>query len=151
MDASAAHADPAAHAKDFAISNADALERLVEQRMRAVGVPEHLIGDTPLGGGKRSAFHPLAGDGGGVTAGRGINVDSGVLNPNLLGDPAASAVAGTWARARLRDRIDGVIAHEYEEAISSSHGAALQNAPNTRLTISPEARHLLQKMAGGNP
>ena len=44
-----------------------------------------------------------------------------------------------------------MIAHEYEEAIAGTHGAALQNAPNTRLNISPEARQLLREMAGGNP
>lgn len=143
--------DPAAHATDFATRNADALERMIQQRMRDVGVPDHLIGDIPLGGGTRRAFHPQAGDGGGVTVGRGINVDSGVFNPNLLGDPAAGGVARTWARARLRDRIDAVIAHEYEEAIGGTHGAALQDAPNTRLNISLEARQLLREMAGGNP
>lgn len=143
--------DPAAHAIDFATRNADALERLVAQRMRDVGVPDNLIGDIPLGGGIRSAFHPQAGDGGGVTVGSGINVDSGVFNPNLLGDPAAGGLARTWSRARLRDRIDAVIAHEYEEAISGTHAAALRNAPATQLNISPEARQILQEMAGGNP
>jgi hypothetical protein len=143
--------DPAAHATDFATRNADALERLVGQRMRDVGVPDHLIGDMPLGGGTRSAFHPQAGTGGGVTVGRGINVDSGDFNPNLLGDPAAGGAARTWSRARLRDRIDAVIAHEYEEAIAGTHGAALRNAPNTKLNISPEARQLLREMTGGNP
>lgn len=143
--------DPAADATDFSTRNADALERIVRQRMRDVGVPDHLIGDMPLGGGPRRAFHPQAGDGGGVTVGRGINVDSGVFNPNLLGDPAAGGVARTWARTRLRDRLDAIIAHEYEEAIDGSHGAALQNAPSTKLNISPEARRLLRALAGGNP
>jgi hypothetical protein len=99
---------------------------------------------------------PRVTSGGGVTvpvgtSPGGINVDSGVFNPNLLGDPAAGGVARTWQRARLRDRIDAVIAHEYEEAIGGSHAAALRNAPNTRLNISPEARQLLREMAGGNP
>lgn len=119
--------------------------------MRDVGVPGHLIGDMPFGGGTRRAFHPQAGEGGGVTVGRGINVDSGVFNPNLLGDPAAGGVARTWSRARLRDRMDAVIAHEYEEAVGGTHDVALRNAPNTRLNISSEARQLLREMAGGNP
>ncbi len=143
--------DPAAHARDFATRNADALERLIEQRMRDVGVSHNLIGDMPLGGGPRRAFHPQIGDGGGVTVGRGINVDNGVFNPHLLGDPAAGGVARTWARARLRDRIDAVIAHEFEEAIAGTHGAALQNAPNTGLNISREARQILREMAGSIP
>jgi hypothetical protein len=80
-----------------------------------------------------------------------INVDSGVLNPNLLGDPVAGGAALTWSMARLRDRIDAVIAHEFEEAIAGTHGAALQNAPNTNLNISNGARQILREMAGATP
>ena len=59
--------DPAVRTAEFAARNSDAMERIVHQRMRDVGVPEHLIGDTPLGGGKRKAFHADEGTGGGVT------------------------------------------------------------------------------------
>ncbi len=144
-------ADPAAHAADFAARNADAFERIVQQRMRDVGVPEHLIGDIPFGGGGRRAFIPQDGTGGGVTVGRGINVDSGVLNPNLLGDPAAGGAARTWSRAKLRDRIDAVIAHEYEECVRGTDQAARQHAPTTGLRISDQARAILRQMTGGNP
>jgi hypothetical protein len=99
----------------------------------------------------RRAFHPDEGTGGGVTIGRGINVDSGILNPELLGDPAAGGVARAWSRARLRDRIDAVIAHEYEECLRGTDAAARQHAPTTRLRISDEARAILRQMAGGNP
>src|SRR5438105_10170849 len=143
--------DAAGRALDFARRNADAFERLVQQRMRHVGVPEHLIGDTPLGGGLRRAFHPEEGTGGGVTVGRGISVDSGVLNPELLGNAAAGGVARDWARARLRDRIDAVIAHEYEECLRGTDAAARQHAPTTGLRISDEARAILRQMAVGNP
>lgn len=143
--------DPATHATDFATRSADAFERIIQQRMRHVGVPEHLIGDIPFGGGIRRAFLPEEGTGGGVTVGRGINVDSGVLNPNLLGDPAAGGEARAWSRARLRDRIDAVIAHEYEECTRGSDQAARQHAPTTGLRISDEARAILRQMAGGNP
>lgn len=143
-------ADPAVHAADFAARNADAFERIVQQRMRDVGVPEYLIGDIPFGGGVRRAFIPHDGMGGGVTVGRGINVDSGVLNPNLLGDPAAGGAARTWSRARLRDRIDAVIAHEYEECLRGTDQAARQHAPTTGLRISDQARAILRQMAGGN-
>lgn len=119
--------------------------------MREVGVPQHLIGDMPLGGGPRSAFHPQDGMGGGLTVGRGINVDSGILNPNLLGDPAGGGAAERWSMARLRDRMDAVIAHEYEEATGGSHGDALQSAARTKLSISPEARAILREIAAGNP
>ncbi len=147
----AAQTDAAAHAADFATRNADALERIVQQRMRDAGVPVHLIGEIPFGGGVRRAFLPEEGTGGGVTVGRGINVDSGVLNPNLLGDPVAGGAAHAWSRARLRDRIDAVIAHEYEECIRGSDQAARKHAPNTKLRISDEARTILRQMAGGNP
>jgi hypothetical protein len=147
----AAQADPATHAVDFATRNADAFERIIQQRMRDVGVPEHLIGDIPLGGGARRAFLPQAGTGGGVTVGKGINVDSGVLNPHLLGDPAAGGAALAWSRARLKDRIDAVIAHEYEECIRGTDQATRQYAPITRLRISDEARAILRQMAAANP
>jgi len=119
--------------------------------MLDVGVPEHLIGEIPFGGGVRRAFLPEEGTGSGVTVGRGINVDSGVFNPNLLGDPAAGGAAHAWSRARLRDRINAVIAHEYEECIRGSDQAARQHAPTTRLRISDEARAILRQMAGDNP
>lgn len=143
--------DPASHATDFATRNADAFERIVQKRMRDVGVPEHLIGDIPIGGGIRRAFIPEEEMGGGVTLGQGINVDSGVLNPYLLGDPAAGGAARNWSRARLRDRIDAVIAHEYEECVRGTDQAARQHAPTTALRISDEARAILRQMAGGIP
>lgn len=144
-------ADPAAHASDFATRNADAFERIIQRRMREVGMPEHLIGEIPFTGGVRRAFLPEEVTGGGVTIGRGINVDSGILNPNLLGDPAAGGAARAWSRARLRDRIDAVIAHEYEECMRGSDRAARQHAPNTTLRISDQARAILRQMAGSNP
>jgi hypothetical protein len=136
---------------DFATRNADAFEQIVQQRMRDVGVPVQLIGDIPLGGGTRRAFHPNEGVGGGVTVGVGICVDSGILNPELLGDPTAGGAARAWARARLRDRIDAVIAHEYEECIRGTDAAARQHAPNTVLRISDEARAILRQMVGPQP
>jgi hypothetical protein len=78
-------------------------------------------------------------------------VDGGVLNPELLGDPAAGGAPRAWARARLRDRIDAVIAHEYEECLRGSDAAARRHAPTTRLRISDEARAILRLLAGGKP
>jgi len=147
----AAQANPAAHATDFAARHADVFEGIVRKRMCDVGVPDDLIGDTPLGGGVRRAFDPDADTGGGVTVGRGINVDSGILNPYLLGDPATGGAARAWYRARLRDRIDAVIAHEYEECVRGNDQAARQYAPTTILQISPEARAILRQMTGGAP
>lgn len=147
----AAQTNPTGDAMDFAQRYADVFERIVERRMRDVGIPDHLIGDIPLGGGSRRAFHADEETGGGVTVGRGINVDSGVLNPELLGNPNSGGAAAAWSRARLRDRIDAVIAHEYEECLRGSDQAARQHAPSTALRTSDEARAILRLMAAGNP
>jgi hypothetical protein len=137
---------------DFATRYADDLERLVQRRMREVGVPEHLIGNPDVENGiARRTFFPQESEGGGVVPGLGINVDSGILDPHLLGDPISVGVAAVWSSARLRDRIDAIIGHEYEEAVGGDHDTALKNAPNTSLKISQAARQILRLMAGANP
>ena len=63
-------------------------------------------------------------DGGGNTPDGRINLDGGILNEDLferLGPEASDA----YARARLWDRIDAGIAHEFEEA----KGGAATNMP----------------------
>jgi hypothetical protein len=55
----------------------------------------------------------------------------------------------TWKSARLQDRIDAVIAHEYTEALAphgvDCHIHAVKNAENTPLKISDRARHILKE------
>ena len=80
-------------------------------------------------------------DGGHITT--GITVNSGVLNPSLLNGKGSRV----WAKARLRDRIDAIIAHEYEEDRMGSHEAALKHAPKTELAISDGTRRILRAMA----
>jgi hypothetical protein len=67
-------------------------------------------------------------------------VDSGVLNPELL---KGRRGARLWARARLRDRIDAIISHEYEELRhGGDHAAAIKAAAKTELPITEMARRI---------
>ena len=107
--------------------------------MRQLGIPDEMIGGvTQRLGGRSGAFNPNNLHGGGVF-GKNIEVDAGVLSDQLFGPGV-----------RLRDRIDAVIAHEFEEALSparnvfSRHLDSLRKAPNTNLPISDNARSLLR-------
>jgi hypothetical protein len=69
-----------------------------------------------------------------------VVVDSGVLNPDLLKGHKGGRL---WAKARLRDRIDASISHEYEELMhDGDHDAAIEAAPTTKLPISAVARRI---------
>ena len=50
-------------------------------------------------------------------------------------------------KARLRDRIDSIIAHEYEESRYGTHADALKAAAKTELPITDEARRICRAMA----
>jgi hypothetical protein len=52
-----------------------------------------------------------------------------------------------WPKARLRDRIDAIIAHEWEENRHGTHEAALRAAARTELPVSDGARRILRAMA----
>ena len=52
-----------------------------------------------------------------------------------------------WAKARLRDGIDAVIAHEFAESKTIDHVAALKAAAKTRLPVTDGAKQLLKAMA----
>ncbi len=57
---------------------------------------------------------------------------------------------GGYARARLRDRIDAGIAHEYEEVKGGGdHVYAYEHAPDTELPIRQEARDLARRIREG--
>lgn len=86
-------------------------------------------------------FDPPGRSGGNIS--RGITVNSGVLNPDLLKGRGRRV----WAKARLRDRIDAVIAHEYEESRTVDHDAALKAAARTGLPVTDGARRILRAMA----
>jgi hypothetical protein len=136
--------DSADHAEDFAHRWRDKIEQHCTIRMDALGIPENVNGEPDYGGsGRWHAFDPHGRKGGANTT--GVVVDSGVLNPNLLKGKKGGRI---WPKARLRDRIDAIIAHEYEELRHrSSHTAALKAAARTELPISHEARRLCRAMA----
>ena len=67
-------------------------------------------------------------------------VDSGVLNPELLKGQKGGFI---WPKMKLKDRIDAINAHEYEELCAGGkHAEAIKNAAKTELPISDEARRL---------
>jgi hypothetical protein len=136
-------ADPAHHAGDFSRRWADRLEEYCSIRMQELGLADDLIGSPPLTKpGIWRAFDPEEGTGG--TIERGIVVNSGCLNPDLMKGKKGSRV---WAQARLRDRIDAIIAHEYEEDRTGSHEAAVREARRTKLPITEGARRICRAMA----
>lgn len=109
--------------------------------MQELGIPEHLQGATDFDGdGRWKAFIARERVGGNITD--GISVNSGVLNPELLKGKGSRV----WPKGRLRDRIDAVIAHEYEEDRLGSHEAALKAASKTALPVSDGARRILRAM-----
>ena len=109
--------------------------------MQELGIPEQLHGAPDFDGdGKWCAFIARSRTGGRLTS--GITVNSGCLNPELL----CGKGSRVWAKARLRDRIDAVIAHEYEEDRLGSHKLALKHAHKTGLPISDGARRICRAM-----
>ncbi len=132
-------ADTSEHARDFARTWAEKLEEHCTIRMRELGIPDNMNGQPDYDGdGQWQAFNPYGRQGGENT--KGVVLDSGVLNPNLLRGQKGGKL---WARARLRDRIDATIAHEYEELRHGGvHEAALKAAAKTKLPISQQARRI---------
>ncbi len=147
--------DPAAHARQFATEWADRFEAYAQRRMRQVGVPADWIGTVDVEHRiDRRAFFPHQSVGGDNIHQRGINLDSGILNPDLIDPRKEPELSSAWRRARLRHRADAVIAHEYEEASTAlplQHEEAKRKAPDTRLDIDEPARKLLRAAAGRQP
>ncbi|WP_435020402.1 hypothetical protein TA3x_001809 [Tundrisphaera sp. TA3] len=135
--------DPADLAEDFAHRYERELDAYCAIRMEELGIPDHLHGAPDFErGGEWRAFIAHNRTGGRLTT--GITVNSGCLNPELLhGQPGAMV----FARSRLRDRIDAIIAHEYEEHRLGSHEAALTHAAKTALPVADGARKILRAMA----
>lgn len=132
-------ADPGLHASQIAQEWEDVGETYVRKRMKELGIPDAQIGQPTFGGdGKERAFNPYEREGGTNTVGAVVN--SGVLNPDLLKGNKGGRI---WPGMKLKDRIDAIIAHEYEELhAGGNHARALQAAAKTKLPISDEARRL---------
>lgn len=60
-------------------------------------------------------------------------------------------VEEVWAKSRLRDRNDALIAHEDAESLTGNHDFAEATAPDTPLPITEGARHILQAIRGEPP
>ncbi len=118
-------------------------ESYVNGCMKELGIPDGRRGQPDFGGdGRWRAFNPRGREGGANTT--GVVVDSGVLNPELLAGKKGGRI---WPKMRLKDRIDAIIAHEYEELRHGSHAGALKAAARTELPISAEARRVCRAMA----
>ena len=134
--------DIAAHAEDFSHRYSEPLDYLVSQRMLDLGIPADKIGSRdPLRG--HLTFMPQERSGGGNDPTGGLTVDSGVFNSWLLGTMRGHEA---WESARLRDRIDAIIVHEYEESRRGSHVEAVMHAPDTELPIPRASRRILLAM-----
>jgi hypothetical protein len=134
------------HAKDFATRYWEPLEAIARKRMREVGVPENRIGMLDADNDFRlAAFHPHRTVGGEVHHQTGrINLDAGIFMPDLLAEGLPPEVSSLHAKSRASVRQDAIIAHEFEEGVHGDHVAAVEHAPDTRLTIKEEARRLLR-------
>jgi hypothetical protein len=144
-------ADPGLHAVDFSLRYAEPMDYHVLNRMDELGIPSDQIGSSvPLHGIRRAAFIPQEKTGGGNGPGGRLVVDSGVFNPELHAD-LGPEVSSYWARSRLRDRMDAIIAHEHAEAHGASHIEAESRAAETELPIREGARKLLRVIAGQEP
>ncbi len=136
-------ADPAEHARRAAREWHDVAESYVKRRMKELGIPDEMIGaGDAYRGIPPQAFVPEERTGGYITT--GITINSGVLNPELLKGGKGGRI---WPKARLRDRIDAIIVHEWEESKAVDHVAALKAAAKTELPVTDGARRILKAMA----
>jgi hypothetical protein len=146
-------ADPAEHAARFAQEWYDRLEFHSRRRMRELGIPEQRIGAYDVDFDFRNAaFHPKERTGGGNSPGARVNLGSVILNPELLAPELGPEVLALWAKGRLRDRMDAVIAHEDIEGLRVAAGdkpkaalaVAVAQAPDSPRPISEGARRILR-------
>src|SRR5436190_13329362 len=143
--------DPAAHARDLAERYSVPLGYSAEQRMTELGIHPDRIGMPDKNHGIQwAAFHPHGISGGSYSPDGRLIVDSGVLNMDLLKAGYDEKAASLFGKSRLRDRMDAIIAHEYEEHRNGmSHVEALKATPKTALPIREGAREICREMERG--
>jgi hypothetical protein len=124
--------------------------------MRDLGIPDSRIDAYDIDFDFRlAAFFPKERTGGENSPGARINLNSGILNPELLAEIYAPEVSRVWERRRLRDRMDAVIVHEDIEGLevangqgfAAAHAVAIARAPETSRPITEGARRILRAMA----
>ena len=94
-------ADPALHAEAVAYEWADVADAYSRTRMRDLGIRDDKIGVRRREMNyQRTAFLPGERDGGGMTP-DGINVDSGVLNPELNAGAIGRAASEFWKKSAI--------------------------------------------------
>jgi hypothetical protein len=141
--------DSAAHARDFAERYAHDLDLAVAERMTELGIKEIGFPDRNAGI-QWAAFHPRGTVGGSYAPDGRLIADSGVVNLELLDKNYDDNASELFKRSRLRDRLDSIIAHEFEEHRNGmSHEVALKAAPETALPISEKARAICRAMEKG--
>jgi hypothetical protein len=139
--------DPAARARDFAMRYAEPMDYHAARRMSELGIPDDQIGrPDPDAGGRWRAFFSHQSDDGGVV-GDQINADAGLFDTDLMTRQYGPEIGEKWAKDRLRDRLDQIIAHEYAQATGISHEEAVQRAAETPLAIRETARARLRAIA----
>ena len=95
-------------------------------------------------------FFPSERTGGGVRPTGQVNLDSGLLNPELLANAYDEAAQTAWKRTRIKDRAQAIIAHELAEyEHQGNQQLALIAGPDTEMPISHSARELLRAMEKG--
>lgn len=143
-------ANPADHAVDFSRRYAEDLEIATGQVMLDLGLAEGQMGlRDPDRNREHHTFFPDERDCGGVSPTGQVNLDSGIMNPDVLEGPYGRACGRLWRISRLRDRMEAAIAHEVAEHEQGDHDRALAEGPATGLPISHRARELLQAMRSG--
>jgi hypothetical protein len=144
-------ADPADHAEDFSHRYDEPLDWLAGIHMEEQGIHRDRIGSNDnLHGLEGRAFNPFEREGGGITHAGQVNLESGSINPELLTRDYGKKAGRLWAKSRLRDRWDALIAHEdMEWRRGGDHDAAVGDAPDTDLRISDGARAILISMKQG--
>jgi len=139
--------DPAEHAAEFGRRYFGWADYVVSQRMIELGIDRNRIGEPDIDNGMvNAAFHSHNRIGGGISPVGQITVDSGLFNPTLM-DYLGQEAGQAWAKARAKDRLDAIVAHEYEEHAGGTHEGAMERAAETELPIREKSRSLLRIVA----